>query len=256
REEKTVDGLPALFRGRDQPSEGGRGLSRLRRSRARRPPVPDGDVASRGRGGKAAQRQARRGLRIHSGRIRSGPAGDSERNSAEAGGEAAWRAASQQATREAVVSQTDQGGNEDRERRVQRASPLGRRKGGAYGVARFQRRYCLRSPLRTASSMLRTHSCRASISTSVMLGVAHLAASDSTSSRTRRKSSNRSLVSRGTPIDRPEMTVRARAAVSRCRASRTGIALTPNASASAWIVTSWPGAISPLRINSQSCRKT
>ena len=38
------------------------------------------------------------------------------------------------------------------------------------------------------------------------------------------------------------MTVSTRAAVSRCKASRTGMALTPNASASAWLVTSCPGA--------------
>ena len=50
------------------------------------------------------------------------------------------------------------------------------------------------------------------------------------------------------------MTVSTRAAVSRCKASRTGMALTPNASASAWMVMSCPGAISPFRISSQSCR--
>ena len=71
-----------------------------------------------------------------------------------------------------------------------------------------------------------------------MLGVAQVAASDSNSSRTRRKSSRRSRISGGMPIERPEITVSTRAAVSRCRASRTGMALTPKASASVWIVIS------------------
>ena len=85
-----------------------------------------------------------------------------------------------------------------------------------------------------------------------MFGVAHMAASDSTSSRTRRRSNRRSSDSGGTPIERLEMTVSTLAAVSRCKASRTGMALTPNASASPWMVTSCPGAISPFRISSHS----
>ena len=76
--------------------------------------------------------------------------------------------------------------------------------------------------------------------------------SDSISSRTRRRSTSRSPDSGGMPIERPEITARTRAALNRCNASRTGMALTPNTSASAWMVMSWPGAISPLRINSQS----
>ncbi len=56
--------------------------------------------------------------------VRSEPFGDSDRDGAEAGGEAGRRAASQQEALEAVRSRTDQGGNEGRERRVQRASPL------------------------------------------------------------------------------------------------------------------------------------
>ena len=58
------------------------------------------------------------------GRIRSEPAGDGDRNSAEIGGEAGRRAASQQEAYEAVFSRTDQGGDEGRERGVQRASSL------------------------------------------------------------------------------------------------------------------------------------
>jgi hypothetical protein len=41
------------------------------------------------------------------------------------------------------------------------------------------------------------------------------------------------------------------AAVKRLSASRTGMVETPNASAKFWIVTTWPGAISPSRIKSQ-----
>ncbi len=55
-------------------------------------------------------------------------------------------------------------------------------------------------------------------------------------------------------MERLEITVSTRAEVSRCNASRTGMALTPNAPASDWIVISWPGAISPLRMSSLSWR--
>ena len=50
------------------------------------------------------------------------------------------------------------------------------------------------------------------------------------------------------PIDRPETTVSALAALSRFSASRTGMVLTPKASARPWIVTSCPGAMPPSRI--------
>ena len=70
-----------------------------------------------------ARRAAELGSR-YPGRARSGPAGDGDRNSAEVGSEAGRRAASQQETHEAAVSRADQGGDEGRERRVQRASSL------------------------------------------------------------------------------------------------------------------------------------
>ena len=55
KREKTGDGLPAAFRGCDRSPEGGGALSRLRRSGARREPVPDRDVAPGGRRGRAAR---------------------------------------------------------------------------------------------------------------------------------------------------------------------------------------------------------
>jgi enoyl-CoA hydratase/carnithine racemase len=45
------------------------------------------------------------------------------------------RAASQQATHETAISRTDHGGHQERERRIQRAGSLRRRKGGACGVS-------------------------------------------------------------------------------------------------------------------------
>ena len=59
-----------------------------------------------------------------SGRGRPEPSEDGHRNSAKIGSEAGQRAASKQEAHEASLSRTDQGGHEDRERRVQRASAL------------------------------------------------------------------------------------------------------------------------------------
>ena len=56
------------------------------------------------------------------------------------------------------------------------------------------------------------------------------------------------------PAERPATMVKAPDSLSRCSASRTGMALTPNASARPWMVTVVPGSISPSRMTSFSCR--
>ena len=79
--------------------------------------------------------RARRGAGSrYQGRVRQGCPGDSDRNGWETGSEAGRSAASQQEAHEATISRADQGGDEGRERRVQCASPLSRRKRGAYGL--------------------------------------------------------------------------------------------------------------------------
>ena len=87
------------------------------------------------------------------------------------------------------------------------------------------------SPDAIAWSM-RPRSCSsaARLSASMRLA-AHAVAAPSISRRTLRKSVNRSRVIGGTPMLRPETTVSAFEAISRLSASRTGMALTPNASA-------------------------
>ena len=91
----------------------------------------------------------------------------------------------------------------------------------------------------------------ASMSPALTLRAAHSAARPSTPSRTR-AISKRSRVKGGMPTERPAITVSALLAVSRCSASRTGMALTPNALARLGIVTVRPGSISPSRIISLS----
>src|SRR5258708_20176646 len=68
------------------------------------------------------------------GRMRQGRPGESDRDGPEIGREAGCSAASQQEAHEAAISRADQGGDKGRERRVQCASPLRRRKGGVLGV--------------------------------------------------------------------------------------------------------------------------
>src|ERR1700734_873639 len=60
-----------------------------------------------------------------------------------------------------------------------------------------------------------------------------------------RNPKSRSRLSLGMPMERPVTRLIAPAAVKRLSASRTGMVLTPNASARFWIVTTCPGAISP-----------
>ena len=55
---------------------------------------------------------------------------------------------------------------------------------------------------------------------------------------------------------RPETTVSTPAPVSLVSASRTGIGLTPNASARCATVIDWPGASPPSRMSSHSRRNT